>query len=416
MDAIQFYRELLGSCGLTQKEGNQGIFFPGASVPVTIDKKTLVLPTDQVLKHYNEEADEIQVFHPASESSIGKDSEVFNFLKKLYRISLSIDFQSLMIDTLKLAIDTTKQEKSTKAQRAVLTQLSNVDEKTISSLESIFDKNDINGENKFIDFTMERGTEINGVKYNRVAVVHFPFWEALYTAKDKVYNVKLRKKDIDTYLDLLGIIFREFDTPSFREDFILEVGSNVKVAPSFHALTLAYLRVKDAMVNYFRPFDKVFTPINGTDYDNKWRAGLDDLGTFRTLIPSFPGNTGEVDRKETTQRHRPPASESRREIEQRKREEVAKTTDTISRPMTYAEIMEQARNNLSNSRRDSRDSNRGRNLRYDIDLSEDPDYIREREERERERHSRRSGYGRRHSRYDERRPSTRNEMEYGGYR
>ena len=52
-----------------------------------------------------------------------KDSEVFNFLKKLYRASLFIDLQQVMLDLAEFSADNSKQGKMNKRQRTILSPL-----------------------------------------------------------------------------------------------------------------------------------------------------------------------------------------------------------------------------------------------------------------------------------------------------
>ena len=75
MQPIDFYRELLLSTGIKENQDGIGFVTEGSSVPLTVKKKVLVLPTEEIQANYNNSQDDIQVFHPACENVMRKDSE-----------------------------------------------------------------------------------------------------------------------------------------------------------------------------------------------------------------------------------------------------------------------------------------------------------------------------------------------------
>lgn len=162
MNVVEFYTSLLASNSLEIKEGGRIILTPNSQVPLTVNKKTLVLPTEEVLAIYNDNRDQMQVFHPVSENILRRDSPVFNFLKRLYRNTVSIDFERLTRDLIAFATDSTLSTKANKKQRAFLTGFKDLDEKTLENYEAIIKRVDPQGEHKLIDFTVQRGGTING--------------------------------------------------------------------------------------------------------------------------------------------------------------------------------------------------------------------------------------------------------------
>ena len=434
MQPVDFYRELLLSTGIKENQDGIGFVTEGSSVPLTVKKKVLVLPTEEIQANYNNSQDDIQVFHPACENVMRKDSEVFNFLKKLYRASLFIDLQQVMLDLAEFSADNSKQGKMNKRQRTILSLLSEFDEKTKANLEKVFDKIDINGDTKAIDLTVQRGGEVDGTRYNRVGMVRIPFWQDLEEAKDHIHGVKIRKKDIEAYNQILNVIFS--DTAARTEDHVITVGTNSSTAPSFVALTLAYIKAKEEIIRVHDIFKDKFHDISSSNLE--WQEGLNELNVYRGLIPMYPGNEGEPTIAESKERKRLPEPEAREESSRPRannhhltnsgRHTPAKpiNEEPLTKPLTWAEIQQKRYENKSyryddrdNGRSNGRYNNSGRSRRYgnNIDLSDvDPNMIQEREAYYHDRDHRR-GYRdryddryRRDDRRDARRPRTLNDV------
>lgn len=395
MQPVDFYRRLLTSAGLIENQEGLGFLVKDSPTPITVKGKVLVLPTQEVLDNFNQEGAAFQVFHPACENVMRNDSPVFNFTKKLYRASIFVDLQQLMLDLIDISSDTTKQGKFNKAQRQLLSNLTAFDEKTKSNLEAIFDKIDINGDNRAVDFTVIRGGSIEGTKFNRVGVARLPFLMEVREAKDNILGVKVRKKDIEAYNRILDIIFS--DTFALSEQAICEVGTNETTAPSFIALTKAYLRVKNEIVRFHAIFKDKFHSITSDDLG--WAEGLDEMAVYRNLIPAFPGNEGDptiaesAERKQIHTEEAPVKPATRqgvggyRQTPSRQAQKAPVDETPLNQPMTYAQVLERAR--LARESHDAgRDYDRrggyrssGRRRYDDIDVSDvNPDMVARRQE------------------------------------
>ena len=424
MQPVDFYRGLLLSTGLVENKEGLGFLTVSDPTPITIKGKVLVLPTTEVLENFNKEGEAFHVFHPACENVMRKDSATFNFLKKLYRASIFIDLQHLMLDLIELSADASKQKKLNKSQRALLANLTEFDAKTKSNLEAIFDKIDINGENKAVDFTVLRGHSIGGEKYNRVGVARLPLYkmieEALSTGDHKVAGVKVRKKDLEAYLMCLNVIFS--DTISRHDNRIFETGTNTPTAPSFTALTQAYLGLKTEIIKFYNLFKDKFHSISSVDVS--WVDGLDELEVYRGLIPALPGNEGEPTIAESKERKhiqtevREPRREERTSLRSVRQEAVraaqaskpAVDESPLKQQMSWADIQKRRAELGRGGYRGGRNEEAGRFLgssrrRYNdnIDLSDvDENQIRERQLNEDRYAGRYNDRRNRYSRYDDR--------------
>lgn len=406
MKALEFYKALLASAGVSEQSGGMGLMLLDDKAPVTVGGKLLVLPTDEVLAQYNEQPDKLQVFHPVCENILRKDSPVFNFLKRLYRTSLSMDLELIITNLITFALNHELSSKANKKQRAVLSGLDELDDKTMTNISGLLDKVDANGKNKMIDIIVHRGHEIDGVKYQRVAYVLSPLYHELLEGNDKPFGAKLRKKDIKMLKYIFEYIFGKLvEDP----DVVLRVGTNSSTAPNFVALTQSYVDIKNRMLNLYDIFGTKFTPLTG--HDTSWSEQLGDLAVYRNTLPSFEGNDGEpLDEDKQDEPMRKPIPQ-REKVRVTPLGTVRKIQDKIEEdsgkePISYAEMISRGRQNTdevvqSRYRSDDRDTRR----RYrDTDLSDvDENLRREREERYREEDDRYSRYESRYARSYERR-------------
>ena len=367
MTAIEFYTGLLASNSLEVKEEGRIILAPNSQVPLTIDKKTLMLPTESVLATYNDNRASIQVFHPVSENILRRDSPVFNFLKRLYRNSLSVDFELLSRSLLVFAMDGELSSKASKTKRNYLKGFADLDAKTLENYEAILKRVDPQGEHKLIDFTVSRGGEIDGMKYSRVCHIRLPLLKLLLEHDEKPFGVKLRKKDYENIIRLHEALFGEEVRNLINGDIWKEIGTNNASAPNFICLTEAYAYVKAKLITVSDAFEKTFEPI--TSNDLSWMAGLNQVDIYRALIPTFEGNDGEPlpqqEERKTLATQEPvkvtPLG-TRREIKTQEAEKKAASTE----PKLWWEKMDDYSRRTDYGYEDER---RDRRRSRDIDLS-----------------------------------------------
>lgn len=292
MTPIEFYTGLLASNSLEIKEEGRFLLTPNSQVPLQVSKKTLSLPTEEVLATYNDHKDKIQIFHPVSENILRRDSPVFNFLKRLYRNTISVEFELFSRNLLAYAMDGTLSSKASKKKREYLTGFKDLDENTLKNYEKMIERVDPQGEHKLVDFTVQRGGEINGEKFSRICHIRFPLLKLLVERDEKPFGVKLRKKDYDNLIRLHEVIFGEGIVEQMEKgDIWKEVGTNNASAPNFVCLTQAYALTKAKLIALVDTFGNQFPEMNNKDM--AWLAGLDQVDVYRALIPTFEGNDGE---------------------------------------------------------------------------------------------------------------------------
>lgn len=294
-ELVSFYGAILETAGLHIVDGVVHQHLPDdGDVPVTVSKKTLVLPTD----HWLGETDiqNIQYFHPISENVIRKESTVFKFLRRLVVINSTSVILELMQDLIHILSN-----KDTHSTLDPITQLPllrcapEADKDFSEKFEKIIDKIDPTGETAFLSAVILRGKSLKDKDYTRIAKISFPLLHALENPEgNQVFGVKLRKKDISGLINLIYYIL-----PDLKSDSeFYSTGSRSGVAPSLHALLSSYAKLIQAVNVVKRAFGKDEIALD-------WLDDLTNLADFKGLIPKLPGNDGEPLEGEEKREERP---------------------------------------------------------------------------------------------------------------
>lgn len=294
-ELVSFYGAILETAGLHIVDGVVHQHLPDdGDVPVTVSKKTLVLPTD----HWLGETDiqNIQYFHPISENVIRKESTVFKFLRRLVVINSTSVILELMQDLIHILSN-----KDTHSTLDPITQLPllrcapEADKDFSEKFEKIIDKIDPTGETAFLSAVILRGKSLKDKDYTRIAKISFPLLHALENPEgNQVFGVKLRKKDISGLINLIYYIL-----PDLKSDSeFYSTGSRSGVAPSLHALLSSYAKLIQAVNVVKRAFGK-------DEIALAWLDDLTNLADFKGLIPKLPGNDGEPLEGEEKREERP---------------------------------------------------------------------------------------------------------------
>ena len=294
-ELVSFYGAILETAGLHIVDGVVHQHLPDdGDVPVTVSKKTLVLPTD----HWLGETDiqNIQYFHPISENVIRKESTIFKFLRRLVVINSTSVILELMQDLIHILSN-----KDTHSTLDPITQLPllrcapEADKDFSEKFEKIIDKIDPTGETAFLSAVILRGKSLKDKDYTRIAKISFPLLHALENPEgNQVFGVKLRKKDISGLINLIYYIL-----PDLKSDSeFYSTGSRSGVAPSLHALLSSYAKLIQAVNVVKRAFGK-------DEIALAWLDDLTNIADFKGLIPKLPGNDGEPLEGEEKREERP---------------------------------------------------------------------------------------------------------------
>ena len=280
---VDFYKNVLETGGLSVVDGVVLQPLPDeGDVPVTVSKKTLVLPDDKWLGETD--ISKIQFFHPMVENVIRKESLVFKFLRRLVVISISQALTETLQDLLHVIVSKEGHKTLDPITQLPVTRCApEADKELVDKFGKLIDKIDPLGDNSILSAVVLRGKSLKGKDYVRVAKIDFPLLKALDEAENQtVYGVKFRKKDIKAIRALLVYVLTELDNDPEH----YSTGSRSGVAPSLHALLGSFAKLVEAINKTRRTF-------GWNEIKLDWLDELNDFSSFKGLVPKLPGNDGE---------------------------------------------------------------------------------------------------------------------------
>lgn len=302
---IDFYRKVVDTVGLSSNK--EGIIFAGKGdkkVPMVVSGKTLVIPTKHQLSTIMEKDEDGKLvvskipFNPLNEDVVKGDSislkKTRQFVEKNLGHSIAVAGRLLIL----LAEDKALQAHTTteinkflklvnKANTVHNTQKgrSVVDAQMAETWGKLYLET-LKSEG-FVKLALVKGGKINGVKYNRVASLICPLYDALQDAEPDtpVFGVKLRKKDIVIYKNLI-----EYLIPGIEADRVVHATSNDKKSPAFISLFKLYL----PMIERLNRINRALAFINEEEADSGYIAtsiteeDIDDLSIYTSELYTIP--------------------------------------------------------------------------------------------------------------------------------
>lgn len=297
MSILDFYSDILTALRYQVDDEDLISFVPpeGSPVPATVDKRRLVLPTKARLREGFDS--ELQPFHPLAESVARKGaSPVLAHMQRCAKAVLAFYYVGIASRLLTIAAETDRHKDLPPNCADFLKKLANADKKSLVDFSALI-KAAIK-ENKLVVLYLKNGGKLDGDKYNRLCVVHFPLTDLLYSDEDVVLGVKLRKKDRKTFAELLQHILPMGNDPEYYS-----AGSNSRIAPFMDAFLQAYAKVAEQFNTVVRRYAEVLDLVSGgkdisdaplTLIPLKYREGLKNMKEYYDKIPSLRGNEGAL--------------------------------------------------------------------------------------------------------------------------
>lgn len=289
---LDLYKDVLTSLNCSvDSEGMISYLVGGTeSMPLTINNRRLVLPTPAILA--NPDWERVIAFHPLAESILRGESPVFRKIKLLATLRLTEVIACLTTELMEIAVDIDCHKRLSPDQNEYLSLIPGVSEKskTLNDLERLLDGVSPDGEHKLISMYLKRGGKVGDKAFQRVAVVDFPIFKDFEDEGKRVFGTTLssikNKKAIQTLF--------EYVVPNSGIVNHYSYGSNSMIAPYFHALMSAYVKVAKQLNKVTRRFKKHLDNPQHLLIDLSFEKHLDDLSSFSELIPSLQGNEGEI--------------------------------------------------------------------------------------------------------------------------
>lgn len=256
--------------------------------PIEAMGKRLAVPAPQLLRKGPETWADLIAFHPLSESVIYGESEVLGQFRKIITFRASSVFLELYSEILDIAVNPKRQKKLPPACLEVLSTLSSIDERTVTSALSVLRKV---GSNDAVSFYVRKGGGSHqGQKWNRLCRVASTFREELSSEGNEVYGVKLRQRPVREKEQLLALF--DYILPMGEGLTGFNYGSNSQVAPNFHALIHSFISVATALNKITTLFAIEIPDHESLLIDLSWAPKVNNLDIYEGVIEPMEGNIG----------------------------------------------------------------------------------------------------------------------------
>lgn len=287
MKALDFHSSVLSSVGVYDLAGDGYLtaVVGDNKIPVSVNKKRLVLPNQDILKL--SPWDTCIGYNPFAEKLTRGESPVLKFTKDAITLRLNDLFGVVLKHMLTIAADPALQKRVGPKVADLLKACPEANEKTIAKLDRLIDAVRRQPQHNFIAMYLKHGGE-NGA--SRTCVVSFPVLEELNNEEaTEIFGVKFtsaKDKDKGRIKGLIEQALGELESYTY--------GSDSPEAPYFHALLTSYYKVASQINGLLTKYKKVIEGADELKIDLSWVEGLDEFHKFRGQIPSLEGNEGVV--------------------------------------------------------------------------------------------------------------------------
>lgn len=285
------YERILSTAGLII--GEDGLVYrfspEGATVPATVDNKRLYIPNETAIRVFTtpDKQATYMGFHPLSESVLRAQSPVIKWLRNVLSTRLQVVIGDLMAELAAIAADPSRHKSLSPRATEFLSKVPEIDVKTIENLRLVLCK--LDGEkNKLLNIYLKQGGNFDNKAVHRSAVVTFPFLKEFENDEHSLFDQKIRKKDRVAIEALFNWMI-----PDAENINTYSVGSVSTIAPYFHALINAYIKVAIRLNDITRLFKKQIDH-ERLHIDIDWAVEVVDLTPYRESLPALSGNEGEM--------------------------------------------------------------------------------------------------------------------------
>lgn len=277
MNLLNVYKSILSYAGLDTNEDGYAYYKGDPSKPTILNGARLVLPTQEHLKN---PSDEKLLFHPLVEDIVRGETEVVKKLRKNINVRLNLTIGILASNLLQLVASPAEHSKLTPEQGQLLTSISDADEKTVSNLLTYIQCNsNEKNDRMFVNLFLKRGGALKDKKYNRLAVVHFPFYNDLNDGKIE----KIRVKDKVPLKQIMEFIF-----PDIAEVDAYSYGSDGSTAPFLEALMVGSGKMADRLNELILLYKNFIENHEVLMFDLDWVDSFMDLDKLKPEIRQIP--------------------------------------------------------------------------------------------------------------------------------
>lgn len=280
MSLLNVYKSILSYAGLDTNEDGYAYMKGDPSKPTILSGARLVLPTQE---HLRNPSDEKLIFHPLVEDIVRNETEIVSKLRKNINVRLNLTVAAVASSLLQLVASPAVHGNLTPEQGQLLTSIKDADEKAVENFSNYITQNTSDKNNKaerlFLNIFLKRGGALDGKKYNRLAVIHFPFYMDLMDGKIE----KIRVKDKEPYRQIMEFIF-----PDIAETDAYSYGSDGSTAPFLEALMIGSGKIADRLNELILLYRDYIDDPEALLFDLEWADSFADLSCLAAEIRNIP--------------------------------------------------------------------------------------------------------------------------------
>lgn len=290
---LDLYRAVAKTANLVA--GDDGMFYTlynGKKEPALIKDKRLVLPTKEHLS--NPDWTKRVPFHPLSENLLReKETPVLENFRAAVNLRLQYTLVFIGQQLITLIASTGDHKKLNPEQSEILSQVKDVDEKTLDDFLKLCAAMPPRQTSKtFVNIYLKKGGKLplgDGERsFSRLGVVSFPLYHELQKSMEKdddaVWGVKIpRKKSRRGLMQLLEYIF-----PRIKETNAYSRGSNSELAPFMDALMKSVAAVADPINTVMRRFNNRLSAHEDLFFEDDWVEAFDNIDSYGPDVRTIP--------------------------------------------------------------------------------------------------------------------------------
>lgn len=295
----KLYEAMLKSwgCGFTEDHAVV-LNMSGIEVPVKVDSKQVYLPTSDNLNGITIGK---VFFHPACESIMSKETEIFKVVRKLTSAKIYSVFQPMFEVIINVATKKTGKTLSGKMQEQ-LEPFKHVTKALKQEILDVIKTISIDVEDKGIDSRLINFSLIKGGKTDNdetayyTATPSFPFYTELYRTVSQNEHLKhservsFNNQNVSVAALMTVISLFELVLPACVDPSRKKYSSTSPDAARLVAYLHSYGLVASDMNSIIGKFRKEFDSIGVYGIDLDWISDLDEIGEIKSLIPALDYN------------------------------------------------------------------------------------------------------------------------------
>lgn len=299
----KLYEAMLKSWGcVITPEGAITLNFAGTEVPVKVDDKQTFLPTSENL---NGVTIGKVFFHPACESIMSKETEIFKVIRKLTAAKIYAVFQpvcEVMFSVASKKSGKTLTGKMLEQLEPFKVVTKAVKQEVIDIVKTISITIEDSGiDTRLINFSMIKGgkTENDEAIYY-TATPSFPFYTELYRTISQNEHLKpgdrLSFNGLSVTVQALRTVIALFETalPACIDPSRKKYSATSQDAARMVAYLHSYGLVVSDLNSLIGKFRKEFDSIGVYSIDLDWLADLDEISDIKKLVPSLDYNNYNI--------------------------------------------------------------------------------------------------------------------------